>query len=228
METTQYKLKSVRPARVQITYDVETEGAIQKKELDFVIGVIADLTRNPDSSHDKPFIVVNSENFSEVISKAEVKINISVNSYNKDNEKTPVEFTITKIEDFLPSAIVEKVDLLKELVSQKKRLLNLYSKLEVNRDFQNVLINALQNTSAATENISNTDTNKTTTNNTDTNKTTTNNTDTNKTTTNNTDTNKTTTNNTEKQTENAKNVETESKTVENNTDKNNNNFAKRK
>ena len=35
---------SVRPPRVQITYDVETGGAIQKKELPFVAGVLADLS----------------------------------------------------------------------------------------------------------------------------------------------------------------------------------------
>ena len=42
-EGTQHALKRVRPPRVQVTYDVETGGAIEKKELPFIVGVMADL-----------------------------------------------------------------------------------------------------------------------------------------------------------------------------------------
>ncbi len=44
-ESIQHKISRVRPPRVQITYDVEIGDAIQKKELPFVIGVIADLSK---------------------------------------------------------------------------------------------------------------------------------------------------------------------------------------
>ena len=43
-ESTQHKLDRVRPPRVQITYDVETLGAIEMKELPFVAGILADLS----------------------------------------------------------------------------------------------------------------------------------------------------------------------------------------
>ena len=43
-ESTQHKLDRVRPPRVQITYDVETGGAIEVKELPFVMGVLSDFT----------------------------------------------------------------------------------------------------------------------------------------------------------------------------------------
>ena len=39
-ESIQQKLKRVRPPRVQITYDVEIGGAIELKELPFVVGVL--------------------------------------------------------------------------------------------------------------------------------------------------------------------------------------------
>ena len=42
-EGTQHALKRVRPPRVQVTYDVETGGAIEKKELPFIVGVMADI-----------------------------------------------------------------------------------------------------------------------------------------------------------------------------------------
>ena len=47
-ESTQHKLDRVRPPRVQITYDVETGGAIEMKELPFVMGIMADLSGNPE------------------------------------------------------------------------------------------------------------------------------------------------------------------------------------
>ena len=40
-ESTQHKLDRVRSPRVHITYDVETGGAIQMKELPFVVGVLS-------------------------------------------------------------------------------------------------------------------------------------------------------------------------------------------
>ena len=46
-ESTQHKLDRVRPPRVQITYDVETRGSFVKKELPFVVGIMADLS-TPD------------------------------------------------------------------------------------------------------------------------------------------------------------------------------------
>ena len=47
-ESTQKKLGRVRPPRVHITYDVETGGAIEKKELPFVVGIMADLSGKRD------------------------------------------------------------------------------------------------------------------------------------------------------------------------------------
>ena len=43
-ESTQHKLDRVRPPRVQITYDVEIGNAIVKKEIPFVVGILAELS----------------------------------------------------------------------------------------------------------------------------------------------------------------------------------------
>jgi len=42
------KLGRVRPPRAHITYDVQTGGAIEKRELPFVVGVLADLSGNTE------------------------------------------------------------------------------------------------------------------------------------------------------------------------------------
>ncbi len=47
-QSAQHKLDRVRPPRVQITYDVEVGGAIEIKELPFVVGVLGDFTGNPE------------------------------------------------------------------------------------------------------------------------------------------------------------------------------------
>ena len=47
-QSTQHKLDRVRPPRVHITYDVEVGGAIELKELPFVVGVLGDFSGKPE------------------------------------------------------------------------------------------------------------------------------------------------------------------------------------
>ena len=47
-ESINKKLARVRAPRVHITYDVETGGAIEKRESPFVVGVLADLSGQPE------------------------------------------------------------------------------------------------------------------------------------------------------------------------------------
>ena len=46
-ESIHQKLSRVRKPHVHITYEVETEGAVEEKELPFVVGVIGDFSGNP-------------------------------------------------------------------------------------------------------------------------------------------------------------------------------------
>src|ERR1017187_10162844 len=70
-ESTQHKLDRVRSPRVQITYDVEIGGAIELKELPFVVGVLGDLTGQPEQPlaklKDRKFVDVNPDNFDTVL-----------------------------------------------------------------------------------------------------------------------------------------------------------------
>src|ERR1035437_4073184 len=66
-QSTQHKLERVRSPRVQITYDVEVGGAIEMKELPFVVGVLGDFTGQPEQPlprlKDRKFVEVNPDNF---------------------------------------------------------------------------------------------------------------------------------------------------------------------
>ncbi len=73
-ESLQHKLDRVRRPRVQITYDVETGGAMEKKELPFVVGVLADLsgaTKKPlPALKDRKMTEIDRDNFNDVLAGA--------------------------------------------------------------------------------------------------------------------------------------------------------------
>ena len=70
-ESTQHKLDRVRSPRVHITYDVEVGNAIEMKELPFVMGVLGDLTGQPENPlaalKDRKFVEINPDNFDSVL-----------------------------------------------------------------------------------------------------------------------------------------------------------------
>jgi len=72
-ESLQHKLDRVRRPRVQITYDVETNGAMQKVELPFVVGVMADLSGQPKVAQrpikERKFTNIDRDNFNDVLQK---------------------------------------------------------------------------------------------------------------------------------------------------------------
>ena len=61
-ESTQHKLDRVRSPRVHITYDVEIGNAIELKELPFVMGILGDLTGQPE----KPLAALKDRKFVEI------------------------------------------------------------------------------------------------------------------------------------------------------------------
>ncbi|MBY0430454.1 MAG: type VI secretion system contractile sheath small subunit, partial [Rhodospirillales bacterium] len=81
-ESTQHKLMRVRPPRVRITYDVEIGNAIEKKELPYIIGVLADLSGNPAEPppplKDRKFVEIDRDNFNEVLASTEPRLALRV------------------------------------------------------------------------------------------------------------------------------------------------------
>ena len=61
------KLSRVRKPRVHISYEVETGGAVEKKELPFVVGVMGDFSGNPTEElkpfRDRKFVQIDRDNF---------------------------------------------------------------------------------------------------------------------------------------------------------------------
>jgi len=136
-ESQQHKLDRVRPPRVQITYDVETNGAIQKKELPFVMGVLADLSGKPEKPlprlKDRKFVDVDRDNFDDVLKGMTPRVTLSVeNKLQNDNTKIPVTLRFNSMEDFEPQNIVNQVDPLKKLMEAREKLNQLLIRLDGN------------------------------------------------------------------------------------------------
>ncbi|MBL8005800.1 MAG: type VI secretion system contractile sheath small subunit [Candidatus Kapabacteria bacterium] len=134
-ESTQHKLSRVRPPRVQITYDVEIGGAIQKKELPFVVGIISDLAGKTALPRlkDRKFVEIDRDNFNDVLRSINPTLSFRVNNTLKDdNTKLNVSLNFTSIDDFEPINVVSQIEPLRKLYEARQRLTDLVAKLDGN------------------------------------------------------------------------------------------------
>lgn len=147
------KLKRVRKPRVHITYDVETNGAVQEKELPFVMGVMGDYsgdnTENKKALKDRKFSQIDRDNFNEVMNNIGPQINMKVdNTLEADGSEMSVNLDFKNMEDFEPQNIVEKVDPLKKLMETRNKLRDLLTKADRSEDLENLLEEVLSSTDA--------------------------------------------------------------------------------
>jgi len=136
-ESTQHKLDRVRSPRVHITYDVETGGAIQMKELPFVVGVLSDLAGKPKDPlkplKERKFVDIDSTTFDEVMRGMAPRLDFSTeNKLKDDGSKIKVELDLTKMEDFSPESVVKNVEPLKKLLDVRQQLSELLAKADGN------------------------------------------------------------------------------------------------
>jgi type VI secretion system protein ImpB len=155
-ESLQHKLDRVRRPRVQITYDVETNGAMVKTELPFVVGVLADLSGQPKEAlrplKERKFVPIDRDNINEVLKKATPRLAMKVqNKLTDENTKLAVELNFKHMDDFSPARVAEQVQPLKELLDMRQRLTQLLSKMEGNDKLEKLLGDVLGNTEKAME-----------------------------------------------------------------------------
>jgi type VI secretion system protein ImpB len=153
-ESLQKKRGRVRPPRVHITYDVETNGAIEKKELPFVVGIIADLSHQPNKPlkplKERKFIKLTKENLDSVMASQDVHVALRVQDKLTDkDQKLSVNLNFNSMDDFSPARVAEQVPALKELMDIRQRLAQLKTKLVNNDKLENLLTEVLSNTDMA-------------------------------------------------------------------------------
>lgn len=157
-ESTQHKLDRVRPPRVQITYDVETGGALQKKELPYVVGVLADLAGDvdPDATpvpiKGRKFVEIDRDNFDKVMESIGPRVALQVENRITDEDiKFNVVLNFSKMEDLDPVQIVHQVEPLRKLFEARQRLSDLRAKLDGNDDLDRLLQEIVENTDGLKE-----------------------------------------------------------------------------
>lgn len=149
-ESLQHKIDRVRPPRVQITYDVETGGAIELKELPFVVGVMGDFVGKPEEPlpafKNRKFVEIDPDNFDQVLAGMKPRLAYTVdNKLQDDGSKMGVELKFNSIEDFEPDQIVQQVEPLRKLVEARQKLSDLRSKMDGNDKLETMLEDIMSN-----------------------------------------------------------------------------------
>ncbi len=150
-ESLQHRIDRVRPPRIQITYDVEVGGAIELKELPFVVGVMGDFVGKPEEAlpalKNRKFVEIDRDNFDQVLSGMKPRLAFNVdNKLQNDGSKVGVELKFNKMEDFEPDNIVQQVEPLRKLVEARQKLSDLRSKMDGNEKLENILNDIISNT----------------------------------------------------------------------------------
>jgi type VI secretion system protein ImpB len=151
-QSAQHKLDRVRPPRVQITYDVEVGGAIETKELPFVVGVLGDFTGQPEQPlprlKERKFVEVNPDNFDTVLEGMKPHLSFAVENKLSDDPNAPqlkVDLRFRKMDDFEPANVAKQVKPLKELLDLRTRLSDLRGTLQGNDKLEEALLEAVGN-----------------------------------------------------------------------------------
>jgi type VI secretion system protein ImpB len=152
-ESTQHKLDRVRSPRVHITYDVEVGGAIELKELPFVVGVLGDFTGQPNQPlpklKDRKFVDINPDNFDSVLEAMNPHLSFAVENQLSEESDAPqlkVDLNFQSMDDFGPENVARQVKPLRELLELRTRLSDLRGSLQGNDKLDELLLEAVGNT----------------------------------------------------------------------------------
>jgi type VI secretion system protein ImpB len=136
-----------------VTYDVETGGAIEIKELPFVLGVLGDFSGQPVEAlprlKDRRIVEVNPDNFDSVLESMKPHLAFSVeNKLSEDPNagQLKVSLDFKSMDDFAPESVAKQVKPLRELLDLRTRLNDLKGALQTNEKLDQVLLDAVTNT----------------------------------------------------------------------------------
>ena len=145
-----------RAPRVQIEYDVELYGAQKKIQLPFVMGVMADLSGNPEEAlpavADRKALEINVDNFDERLKSAKPRAAFQVPNTLTGEGNLNVDITFDSMDDFSPAAVARKVDGLKELLEARTQLSNLITYMDGKTGAED-LIGKIMNDSALLQSL---------------------------------------------------------------------------
>jgi len=125
---------------------VEIGGAIEVKELPFVMGVMGDFTGQPTEPlakvKDRKFVEVTPDNFDIVLENMKPHLAYAVEnklSEDPDAPKLKVDLNFKSLDDFAPEAVARQVGPLRELLELRDRLSDLRGSMQGNDKLEELL-----------------------------------------------------------------------------------------
>jgi len=147
----QDKLGRVRPEIFHMKYQVKVGNAIEKKELPFLMGIMADLSGHPakelPSLARREFLDIDRDNFTAIQRGIEPRLDLLVD--NHEGKKVKVELKFPTMEQFTPEGVVRQVPALAELLEIRQELAGLVAKIDGKEEVTSRLEKLLHEAEAA-------------------------------------------------------------------------------
>ena len=147
-ESSQKFIARNRAPRVQIEYDLETNGALEKKHIPFVMGVLADLSGK--SAEELPEIEqrkaleIDMDNFDSRLKAMKPRVTFAVPNKLTGEGQLAVDVTFESMDDFSPAAIAKKIEPLAKLLEARTQLSNLVTYMDGKAGAEKLISKALQ------------------------------------------------------------------------------------
>lgn len=144
MSSSQHRVGKVRPPRVQITYDVEDGGATETRELPMVVGVVSNLSgdsKDPAEYKDREFVELEPDGIDKLMSRVGPTLSIAVPDEisGEEGKEIGVNIRFDSMDDFSPLGVAAQVPQTAKLLEARRRLADLYGKVEANEKLDGIL-----------------------------------------------------------------------------------------
>jgi type VI secretion system protein ImpB len=137
-----------RAPRVQIEYDVEVYGAEKKRQIPFVMGVLADLAGKRaeplPSLEERKMLEIDVDNFDSRLKALKPRVAFSVPNTLTGEGDLKVDITFESMDDFSPAAVARKVDALSKLLEARQQLANLITYMDGKSGAEDLVAKLLQ------------------------------------------------------------------------------------
>ncbi len=147
MSSIQGDLQKIRPPRVHIRYDVHVGNAIEKRELPFVVGILADLSGTSTLKgklKKRKYVNINRNNFDQVMAGIKPTVRLTVRNVIQNNDSDLVfDLEFKSMDDFKPlrlaEKIAEKVKPFAQTLELRRRVKKLLMSMDGNEDLQELM-----------------------------------------------------------------------------------------
>jgi type VI secretion system protein ImpB len=137
-----------RAPRVQIEYDLETNGAMQKKQIPFVMGVLADLSGKSGEElpeiEQRKALEIDMDNFDSRLKAMKPRVTFAVPNKLTGQGSLGIDITFESMDDFSPAAIAKKIEPLAKLLEARTQLSNLVTYMDGKAGAEKLITQALQ------------------------------------------------------------------------------------